>query len=129
MTNALNQATLMVNNEIVKYKPNSLNFMPGTGEVTSRAQMIGNGKVSVVNAVDGSTMIGEVKFALENTIEASDLVDTLSLKKKQNEDFVIQIIYSDKTYSFKNMTLTNNPEYQDSADGEISLEFKGDPAI
>lgn len=125
----LNQGTIIVNNEVVLIKPNSLTFTNGTGEAMVRAQQAGGGAIETVSSVNGETMISTVKFDLLNTISSSDLVDAWSLNKIRSERFVIQFIYNEKTYTVTNAILTNNVEYQDSNDGSMSCEFAGDAMV
>lgn len=125
----LNQGTIVVNNEVVLIKPNSLTFTNGTGEAMVRAQQAGGGAIETVSSVNGETMISTVKFDLLNTISSSDLVDAWSLNKIRSERFVIQFIYNEKTYTVTNAILTNNVEYQDSNDGSMSCEFAGDAMV
>ena len=125
----MNQATVLIDGAAYKYKANSITFKTGTGEATSRAQQSGGGKVEVVSAVNGETMMGYVKFDMLNTIENSNLVDTLSINKIQGVKSVIQIVYAEKNYTFQNAILKNDVEQQDSNDGSLTLEFDSDPAI
>lgn len=122
---ALNQPYLIIDNETVKYKANSIETMDGSGEVNTRAEQTGGGKASAVHTVNGETMISEIKVTLLSTTDSKELVAKLNAKKKTGETFVAQVFDGNDADVFTNCMLTNHVPIQYGQEGDIVLEIKG----
>lgn len=120
--------TVLINNIPVNVLPNTFKCKIGKGEKKVRALVAGgNSTVSVVT-IDSATKIGEVEFevavtpdALQNYSNWSDLIGQLAISAVQT-GFGLP-------FQYQNMTLTNEPDFEGTADGKVKFEFKGDPAV
>ena len=125
----ISSPTVLVNNVQILIKSNSYSHNDGKGERTMTAASAGNGVTERVFAINDETRVSEVKFEFESTSTNTDLTE---LFRDRDADNVIQTLANDgsgKTWNFTGMAVTNNPDYQLSYDGMITLEWKGDPVV
>lgn len=107
-------------------RPNSLKYTDGRGEVTVRTQSAGDNVTEAVFTDNAELKISMVSFEMQNTVENLRKVT----RDWRNTNFhTIRIYDTGFTGTFQNMMLSNDPEYEVTADGGISLEWKGDPGI
>ncbi len=121
----LSNPSLVVNNDTIAYKPNSISYKKGLGEKDVKAQTAGGKSVSVVVVVNAETMISECKFKLENTATNINYVETWANSLANG----IELSEGEITVSFTDMVLVTDPEFSLGADGELELEFKGAPVL
>jgi hypothetical protein len=119
--------SVIINNEVILIKPNSLKYTSGLGEFKVRTESAGGGEVQTVAAKDVSTQIGKLSFSLEPTTENANLVRGWKSNFNNN---AIEVVDTDSgfTGTFTNAVLVNDPEMALSSDGEISVEWQSDPA-
>jgi hypothetical protein len=116
-----------INNQIIAVVPNSVNRKKGRGDVTVEPQSLGAGDVDVVESVDVTTMKSMFSFSLKPTPANMELVDEWKLNPGLN---VIEYIPTEGSVEvYESMSVINDPEYPDSNDGVIELEFEGQPLI
>ena len=117
---------LIINNIVIAYVPNSLEFKPAGGEQKVRAVTSGNGSIQIVVADDMSKRISSCKFKLEPTTFNINVMRDL----KANQDgHVLTMSTPDFTATITGAVLTTNYDVKFGVDQEIELEFHGNQAI
>lgn len=126
MSKAITSPVIQINNETIYIVAGSGTFDEGLGEQKIDPQSSGN-RVEAVFSDDLSTHIGKVKFDLKPT--ADNIEKARAWKILKNDNGIV--INGDDSHvrTFTNMALINSYEVTYSPDGNISLEFNGDPAI
>ena len=122
----LSNPTVEVDNETIAIIPNSLSYKKGLGDKDVKAQSAGGNAIEVVVTENAETKISMVKFKLFNTKANFDLLNAWLDKRT---GFGIQLSEGDLTESFRNMVTTTEPERMIGADGELEVEFKGQPVL
>lgn len=125
-TRKLVDPSIVINNIVVAYIPNSLEFKEGFGEQKVRVQTGGGGAKQLVLADDVSKKIGSCKFKIEPTAENINLMRTL---KANMDGHVITISDQDMTRTITGAVLITDYDVKLGTDQEIDLEFHGNPAI
>lgn len=127
----ISDATLLINNDVVAYVPNSLSWDEGLGEQKVLAQSEGAGRTSQVYSADLESNIGMVKFALRGTIK--NMRRAREWKQNANQNVVTIVMQDrngeDEIRSFTGMALTTNYEIPIQAEGTIDLELHGNSPI
>jgi hypothetical protein len=124
---AIFDATLYVNNEVIPYMPNSLKIIGGKGERVVSAQVSGGGGTENVVSENVETKKGKVSFDLKSTIQNKTNVKGWSRNFDAN---VIRIVHRDGiSFIYQNAVLINDPEFDLGADGIASCEFESLPEI
>lgn len=128
MGRQLTEITLVVNNAVIGYIPNSLAFRDGKGEIQVNTNTTGGGAVSVTHAFNIETAKGMVKFELRATKENEALTATWFNLIGGN---VLELSdgATDFAKSFTEMSLISDPEKPINADGNFELVFEGNPAL
>lgn len=129
MTSKLGLAnpTLEINDQVVPYKPNSLTFKGGSGDITVRPQSAGGASVENVITQDIETRKSMIKFTLLAETGNMDLIDDFSQLSIGAAGVVIRLSAPSFTRTFRGMRLIADPERSIGAEGEAELEFHGDP--
>lgn len=126
----LTDATLIINNEVVGIKPNSLSMTEGLGEADSRPQSVGGGRIEQVYSINLETAMSVVKFALRSTVENVALLRSWKTNRNQN---VIQVVASnsdgDLSRTVTQALVSNDPEIPFGSDADIEVEMKGNSTI
>lgn len=127
---AFSNPTISVNDETVAIIPNTLMTKNGHGETKVRAVSTGGGGGGTVHTVDAESRFSVVKFDLPNTAANAEKVrqwksaigtNTVSFFERVGGDVVER--------TFTGQSIVNDPEFEASADGKVSIEFNGDPAV
>lgn len=123
----INDVTLLANNEVVGYEPNTLKPMHGKGESQIRGAVIGGGQSEQIFSVDISTKFSSLKFSLPCTDSSVALVD--GWKDNENNN-VFELVGNNVVYNkiFTECAVTNEPEFDFSNEGSVEIEIKGNPA-
>lgn len=129
MATQLNDVIVRINNEQIAYTADTLSFSLGKGEAQQRAATAGGGQVELIYSQDLSTKIGMVKVSMPSTEANIALVKQWKSNRNQN---VIELAGDSSTQftaTFSQMALVNDPEFNLSTDGNIELDFQGNPAV
>ena len=120
----LSNPTVEIDNDVVGIIPNSLSYKIGRGDINMRPQATGN-NVENIRTENAETKKGMVKLSLYNTKTNTDLYE-----KWQDQIDGVSIRFHDGgfTKSFNRMSIITDPEVNLGADGNIELEFEGQPA-
>lgn len=112
--------SVIMADETVLFKPNSISFMRGSPEANVRVQVNGN-ETSPVFTANFETAIGEFKGTVLNTKENVKLIDELK------DTLVFKISWTDDGFArtMEEATITNKPEFSIGEDGEAEIEVKG----
>lgn len=121
----LSTPQVIVNDEVVAIKPNSLSYTEGRGERNVRTKSAGGGSTSVVVTRNAETETSMVKFvvltedtSIETVLGWLDLFDANRVEFSEGG--------LDRTVT--QATVTNNPEVNIGESGEIEIEFTGQRA-
>lgn len=125
-TRTLSNPTVEVNDQAIAIIPNSLSYKKGQGDKTVKAQSAGGNAVEAIVTENAETKISMVKFKLYNTKENFDLANGWTDLISGN---TIRLSEGDLTESFRGMVVTSEPERMIGADGELELEFMGQPVL
>ncbi len=124
--NGFTDGQVIINNKAVPVVPGSVVRKKGRGEITVEAQSLGAGNVDTVHTVDAKSMKSNFKFEMKVTEENMALVDEWKLNMGLN---VIRYVGESVNEIYEQMSVINDPEYPDSNDGKIAVEFEGNPLI
>ena len=126
MTTILANPAVRINNVTVAIVPNSLKIVLGRGEVTTRAASSGGNSIEMIHAVDAESKVSEWTFDLYP--KAVDIKSIPGWKDSVGANAISAVETVDGvplTFSLAQASLTNDPEIQASADGVISLTWRG----
>lgn len=123
---ALVNPNLVVNNEPVAYKPNSMSYNDGFAEVNVRTKTTGGGNVQTIATQDVETKRGMIKFTILSEAESVERIKEW-MENLQNN--VIEISQDGFTRTFTSAIVINRPDVATGMDGEIEVEFESEPAI
>lgn len=128
---ALSVPEILVNDEKVSIVPNSFTYDKGEPEINVRSASAGNGASESVHTVDAESAIAEPMFNLYVTNENDDRIRQWKENIGGNVIKAVQRVPNgtDIVLTFPGQSLTNKPSREASADGVVSLEFKGDQGI
>lgn len=129
MSTQLNNVFIRINNEQIAYTADSLKFSLGKGEASMRSATAGGDQVDVIFSQDLSSLVGKVSFAMPATEENIAYVRKTKNNRNQNVVELVGATGSSFTVTFGGMAIVNDPEYNLSSDGNIDLEFHGNPAV
>lgn len=123
----INDVTLLANNEVVCYEPNTLKPMHGKGEFSMRNAVVGGGETEQIFSQDLTTKFSSLKFSLPCTDSVVDLVDGW---KDNGNDNVFELVGNNVDYNriFTQCAVINEPEFDFSNEGAVEIEIKGNPA-
>lgn len=117
--------SVTVNNNPYGISPNSAKYSPGYGESNMRAASNGGGSVSMVYSENAEGKVGKVSFDMYCDDTARDLIK--ECKNNGNTNVVVLSQSGFNSIRLTGAALTNEPESELSADGNVTLEFKGAP--
>lgn len=123
---AITTPSVIINNLPIAILPNTLKYTEGFGEQSVRTQSAGGGSVEVVWSDNAESKMSTVSFDVINTNGNIALIRRWKANTNQN---AISVVAQGFSRSFSNMALTNDFEVELSADGKISLEFKGNAGV
>jgi hypothetical protein len=122
----LSNPTVTINDDTIGIVPNSLVYKPGLGDKNVRAQSSGGNAIDAVVTENAETKISMVKFKLYNTKTNLDIVKTWSA----NIQNTIQLSENDDIVeNFSGMVVGPEPERNIGADGDLEIEFMGQPSL
>ena len=123
MANTRIQAeNVIINNIPYAVQGETITMVSGEGEINVEAHL-----GSVIHGVNSTTKIGMFKFELAHI---DGLFEAFQGWKQGIASNVINIIANDGTiYTQNNASITNDPEFPFSSDGNLSIESSGDPIL
>ncbi len=127
-TKGLSVLTLEINDQTIEYKPNSLSFKAGLGDINVRHQTGGGEAGSKVITEDAETQKGMVKFSLLSTPANAERAAQWGLLSRELNGNVIRLSGVGFTRNFRQMRLTTDPEITSGSDADYEMVFEGDPA-
>lgn len=122
----LSNPAVEVNDQAIATIPNSLSYKKGQGDKVVKAQTAGGNAIEAVVTENAETKISMVKFKLFNTKENFDLANSWIDNISGN---TIRLSEGELIESFRGMVVTTEPERMIGADGELELEFMGQPVL
>lgn len=122
----LSDVTVTVNDDVILVIPNSVSFQDGLGNANVRAGSVGEGNVELIVSRDIETKIGMVKFSVPATPDDIDRIREWQDKLNTN---IIGLSGSTEdgksfTRTFNQGTISEMPEINIGAEGDIEVEFK-----
>ena len=121
----LSNPTIQIDGVTVAYKPNSLSYKLGRGDMTQRTQQSGQ-IVETVGNIDSETKLSMVKFTMVTTDTSISLVDQW-LETRKSGGSTIEIFEEDTSPAFQKMQILTEPETGTGSEGEIEVDFSGPP--
>lgn len=118
-------ATLVIDNNVIGYVPNSLGYTEGLGEQKVRVQTSGGGNVQTVVSEDVSKKVAMIKFNLEPTQTNIDLLRSI---KTDLNGHVVTISALGFTKTITGAVITKDYEVKFGMDEVINVEMEGNPA-
>ena len=125
-TRTLSNPSVEVNDQVIGIIPNSLSYKKGQGDKSVKAQSAGGNAIEVVVSENAETKISMAKFKLYNTKENFDLLNSWLDNVSGS---TIRLSEGALIESFRNMIVTTEPERAIGADGELEVEFMGQPVL
>lgn len=122
----LSNPAVEVNDQAVAIVPNSLSYKKGQGDRSVKAQSAGGNAIEAVVTENAETKISMVKFKLFNTKTNLDLANSWIENISGN---TIRLSEGELVESFRGMIVTTEPERSIGADGDLELEFMGQPVL
>jgi hypothetical protein len=130
MATQLADAALIVNNVPIAYIPNTLKYSEGLGEQTTRAAALGGGQTEQIYSKNIESSFGKVMVEIPATV--ANIAYARQWKTQANTN-VVQIVGSTPegvvTRTFTQAAILNDYEVPLSADSNITIEFKTNPAV
>ena len=120
--------TIEINDRVIEYKPNSLSYKGGKGDLTVRHQTGGGDAGSKVITEDANSKVSMVKFTMLTETGNTDLLNEWLEISRSEGGNVIRLSAQGFTRSFRRMRVTEDPEVGIGAEGEFEIDFQGDPA-
>ena len=131
MVQALSNPSVRINNDTIYIVPNTFSPTLGGGEINVRAASAGGNSVEPVHTSNAETKISTWTFDIYSTPENIKSVRAWQDSIGTNVVSGIETLAdgSSVSLSLTTASLVNDPELGLSADGVISLEFKGAQTI
>lgn len=122
---------IQINNSAYAIVPNTFKFVPGRGEVNTRAASSGGGESESVHSRNAETNISKVMFDMFVTNDTLGVYEQVKGRVGTNSIQALQENNDGSTVTlvFDNMSMTNDPEFEATSDGVVSFEFSGDPMV
>lgn len=117
-----------INDQVLEYKPNTLVFRGGLGNLNVRHQTGGGDAGSTVITEDAESKVGMVKLVLISTAPNADRVNEYALISRDLNGNVIRLSGEGLTRNFSEMRLITDPEVAAGSDAEYEIVFEGRPA-
>lgn len=117
--------TVLVNDIPYSVVPNSIKHKFGLGETKVNAASVGGGSVEMNVTEDAETKVSMMKFKMFTTTENEEAFKTWKQTPGANT-----VVYSEagkKPLSGTFMSVVNDPEWEDSAEGQVEIDFQGAP--
>lgn len=123
---ALATPQLIVNDIVFLIKPNSLSYTEGFGERKVRVKSAGGGSKVIVVTRDLESEYSMVKF----TAFTEDVsIETIRGWQEKLAANTIRFSDAGLQRAVTQAIVTNDPEINFGVDGEIDIEFQGNPAV
>ena len=129
---AISVPAIQVNNDTVAIVPNSYKRTGGYGETTVRAASTGGGSATSIHTRNAESMFSKVMFQMYVTPDTIDLIEEWKNNGSGNTvDASQRNLSSGKDFaeSFKNVSMTNDPEMAMGADTVVDIEMAGDQIL
>ena len=116
---------IRVNNELIQVAGETAEITLGRGESSYESFIAGGGSSKVVSGLDTSTQVGSMKFDIPHI--AGYFERCQDWHDKRGENLVRLVDTNDEIYTLEEAGLVGDTALSFSADGKISIEFKGNP--
>jgi len=130
MSEQLSNAQVLVNNDVVAIIPNTLTYTEGLGEQNVRAASSGGTQTEQVFSDNIEMRYSTVKFEIAPTVEN---IEKARIWKKNKNQNLIQIagrtVDGKLTRTFSQAALLTDYEVPLTSDGNITLEWRANPAV
>lgn len=122
----LSNLTLRVNNRAVGYKPNTLAFKTGKGEISVKGVSIGAGLSDIAVSENVETFVGQIKFELYTTAKNEDLFKEWK-EAPISTGNTVKIFGTDFTGTMTGAVVMNDPDMKTGVDESFEVTFDGNP--
>ena len=125
-TKQLSTPKVIVDGVTIPIVPNSCEIrVPGESKV--RAMSAGGGSIQVVTGLNAESLIGHVKFDIAATAQNAARVRAWKENMRTGILSTVNVVEDGVQFPHQDMTLTKDTVIKASADGNISLEWEGNP--
>lgn len=117
--------SLYVNDEQIPFVAGTFKSTPAKGEVKTRALAHGGAGFSLVSGLDVETMVDKVSFSLANSAQGQALAEDWKNRTINHTFNTIKVSWpgQDTIQVFKYARMSNSPDAEHSAEGNIDIEF------
>lgn len=119
----LSVPAIRVNNDNIDIVPNSFTFKRGGGTTNVRSASAGGNRVKSVHSKNAEDQISSGKFDLYVTTANRNKVSDWQDNTGANS---IQAVENGTTIPFNHVSITNDPDFEATSDGKVTVEFAGD---
>lgn len=116
---------LTINNEPIGIVPNSFKYKRGKGEINVRSASTGGGGIDIVTTRNAEDNVGMMSFDMYVTPVTENLFNDWKSRIESNVVQAQQL--GQNTLTMNQASLSNDPEFEPTADGKVTIEFKGAP--
>jgi hypothetical protein len=116
--------TVEINDIVVMIIPNSLTYKKGKGDKKLRAQSAGGDSIDIIPTEDAETKVSMCKFSMITTKENVEAHETWKDKTGGN---TVRLSDGSFVVPFRKMYITTEPEVNTGSDGNLEIEFQGQP--
>lgn len=127
MSQSLSNPAVRINDVTVAIVPNTFNPTLGGGEINVRAATAGGNSIDTVHTSNAETKISTWMFEIYSTPDNIKSIQEWQRNIGVNTVAAVETLGdgSSLSLSLTSASLVNDPELNLTADGTISLEFKG----
>ena len=122
---ALSVPGISVNNVPIAIVPDSYKSVLGAGEITVRAASSGGNGVVSIHTENAETKVSKMTWQMYNTGETKRLVQ--QWKRNIGANAIVAQQSGITPDTMQHGSMKNDPEFEGSADGKVTIEFSGDP--
>ena len=127
----LSDPQITLNDDLLTIVGNSVSYTTGDGERSIKAAGTGGGKAVLTISENVESKFSTAKFAVFTTVENADIVEQ-AIKRLNSNVLVVSgtdPFGNNLRKTFTNAVITNNPEFNLVADGQIDVEISSDPVV
>ena len=131
MAVTLSNPAIQINDVTFAIVPNTLVVQLGEGETNVRTASTGGGSVTSIHSSNAEDKIGKFMFDIFPTDDVKANIKLWKANIGENGLSATQQLTNGTSQELflPNASLANDPEINYTADGIVSLEFKGDPIV
>ncbi len=125
MTAIITNPALVINNVPITYIPNTLKYKEGIGDVTVKTQTAGGRSIDIITSYDITTARSMVSFDMASTLVNVEQARQWKIRSTTGQFNAIRLTDAQGfSRSFRQATMTSDPEVGLGNDGTLSISFE-----